>query len=49
MKRSKKILAFVLMAVMAIGMCVPTVSAASDTGFSDVDANAWYAGAVTYC
>ncbi len=39
------IMTFLLTAITAIGVFAAT----EDTGFSDVDANAWYADAVIYC
>ncbi|MDE7245944.1 MAG: S-layer homology domain-containing protein [Oscillospiraceae bacterium] len=35
--------------ILAFSLAVPAFAAVEDTGFSDVDANAWYAGAVIYC
>ena len=35
--------------VLALSLGVPAFAAVEDTGFSDVDAGAWYAGAVMYC
>lgn len=44
----KKFLSLLLVMTMLAALAVP-VSAAEDTGFSDVDADAWYAEAVAYC
>lgn len=42
---------FSLLAVCAVilSLMVPALAAVEDTGFSDVAADAWYAGAVEYC
>lgn len=34
---------------LALALAVPALAAVDDTGFSDVDAGAWYAEAVIYC
>ena len=49
MKRIQKFGAMLLTLVLALSLAVPTFAAVGDTGFSDVDANAWYAEAVIYC
>lgn len=49
MKLKRKISTLILTAIMALGMCVPALAAPSNTGFTDVPADAWYAEAVTYC
>ncbi len=49
MKNMKKFGAVILALVLAFGLAVPAFAAVEDTGFSDVDTNAWYAGAVIYC
>ncbi len=49
MKNVKKIGAMILALILAFGLAVPVFAAVEDTGFSDVDANAWYAEAVIYC
>jgi len=41
--------ASVLALTLALGLTVPAFAAVDDTGFSDVDADAWYAEAVIYC
>ena len=43
----KKLLSFLLPLTMLVLLAVPGLAA--DTGFSDVDAGAWYADAVAYC
>ncbi len=49
MKNVKKFGAMILALVLAFSLAVPAFAAVEDTGFSDVDANAWYAEAVIYC
>ena len=49
MKHLKKCLTLALAALLALSVSVPALAAVEDTGFSDVDANAWYAEAVLYC
>lgn len=49
MKHLIKCLTPALAALLALGVSIPTLAAVEDTGFSDVDANAWYAEAVMYC
>jgi len=49
MKFGKKSLALALTAALTLSCFSSTFAAVSDTGFSDVDANAWYADAVVYC
>ena len=49
MKNHKKLLSLVLAFMLALSLSVPAFSAVEDTGFSDVDAAAWYAEAVMYC
>ena len=49
MKFWKKSISFLMAAVLMIGASIPAHAAVGDTGFSDVDANAWYAEAATYC
>ena len=48
MKNLKRLLSVVLAVMMLLAMCTTAFAAASDTGFSDVAADAWYADAVTY-
>lgn len=45
----KKFLPLLLAMTMMVVLAVPASAAVEDTGFSDVDASAWYAEAVTYC
>lgn len=47
MKRTRRLLSAVLAAAMTLA-AAPAALAAGDTGFSDVRAEAWYAGAVQY-
>ncbi len=49
MKNIKKLGAMILAMILALGMIVPAFAAMDDTGFADVDADAWYAEAVMYC
>ena len=49
MKNLKRFEALILSLVLALALAVPTFAAVGDTGFSDVDSNAWYAEAVIYC
>lgn len=49
MRNHKKLFSLVLAFVLALSLGVPAFAAVEDTGFSDVDANAWYAQAVMYC
>lgn len=49
MKNHKRLLTLALAFVLALTLGIPTFAAAEDTGFSDVDAGAWYAEAVMYC
>lgn len=49
MKNHKRLLSLVLTFVLALSLGVPALAAVEDTGFSDVDAGAWYAEAVMYC
>lgn len=49
MKNLKRFSTLLLTLVLALFLAVPAFAAVDDTGFSDVDADAWYAGAVMYC
>ncbi len=49
MKPFKRFGAFLLALSLALALAVPAFAAVDDTGFSDVDADAWYAEAVMYC
>ncbi len=49
MKNLKRIGTWLLALTLALSLAVPAFAAVEDTGFSDVDANAWYAEAVMYC
>lgn len=44
----KRVWSFLLMAAMLFSLSIPACAAVEDTGFSDVAADAWYAGAVEY-
>lgn len=48
MKNHKRLLSLVLALVLALSLGIPAFAAVEDTGFADVDAGAWYAGAVAY-
>lgn len=48
MKRVKTVLSALLAVVMLLSVMPPAFASANDTGFSDVAADAWYAGSVTY-
>lgn len=48
MRNFKRLFAFLLVLAMAASLTA-AFAAAEDTGFSDVNAGAWYAGAVRYC
>ncbi len=49
MKNLKRVRVLLLSLALALSLAVPSCAAVEDTGFSDVDAGAWYAEAVTYC
>ena len=49
MKYFKKYFPLALEAKLVLGISIPALAAEEDTGFSDVDASAWYAEAVMYC
>ena len=49
MKNLKRFGALFLLLTLAFALAVPGFAAVDDTGFSDVDAGAWYAEAVMYC
>jgi len=49
MKILKRFGVSILTLTVALGLTVPAFAAVDDTGFSDVDANTWYAEAVIYC
>lgn len=49
MKNHKRLLSLVLAFVTALSLSIPAFAAVEDTGYSDVDAGAWYAEAVMYC
>ena len=45
----KRLLSILLTLTILFAMALPVFAAAEDTGFVDVDADAWYAEAVAYC
>lgn len=49
MENLKRFGTLLLTPVLALFLAVPAFAAVDDTGFSDVDADAWYAEAVMYC
>lgn len=49
MKIFKRLGMLLLPMVLAMALAVSALGAVDDTGFSDVDAGAWYAEAVVYC
>ena len=49
MRMHKKFFSLMLAFVLAFFLGIPAFAAVEDTGFSDVDAGAWYAEAVAYC
>ena len=49
MRKWKRFNIFSLALVLMLGLTIPACAAVDDTGFSDVDAGAWYAEAVMYC
>ena len=49
MKNLKRFGVLFLTLALALGLIIPAFAAVDDTGFSDVDANAWYAEAVMFC
>ena len=49
MRNLKRFGALLLSLVLSLSLTVPAFAAVDDTGFSDVDVDAWYAEAVMYC
>lgn len=49
MHNLKRFAALLTAAVLSFAMSAPAFAAETDTGFSDVDADAWYADAAVYC
>lgn len=45
----KRLRALLPVLALILGLTIPAFAAIDDTGFSDVDAGAWYAEAVMYC
>lgn len=48
MKNLKRMASLFLAVILALALSVSALAAVSDTGYSDVDADAWYADAVAY-
>lgn len=48
-KNLKRVAAFFMTVALILAMSATAFAAVEDTGFADVDANAWHAEAVTYC
>lgn len=49
MRKLKKLAALFIAAALTLSMSTTAFAALDDTGYADVDANAWYADAVVYC
>ena len=49
MRSTKQFFVLVLTSLLMLSLAIPAFSAVSDTGFSDVAPDAWYAEAVMYC
>ena len=49
MRNLKRMAAFLTALILCLGLSVTAFAAEADTGFSDVDAGAWYAEAAVYC
>ena len=49
MRNLKRAAAIFLAIILALSISVPAFAAVGDTGFSDVDADSWYAEAAVYC
>ena len=49
MRNLKQMAAFLTALILCLGLSVTAFAAEADTGFSDVDAGAWYAEAAVYC
>lgn len=49
MKNLKRFGSLFLSLMLTLALAVPAFAAVEDTGYSDVDADAWYAEAVIYC
>ena len=49
MRNLKRMAAFLTALILCLGLSVTASAAEGDTGFSDVDAGAWYAEAASYC
>ena len=49
MRNLKRAASIFLAVILALSISVPAFAAVGDTGFSDVDADSWYADAAVYC
>lgn len=49
MKNLKRLAALMMAAILTLALSVTVFAAVEDTGFSDVSADSWHAGAVMYC
>lgn len=49
MRGQKRLAALCMAAILTLALSATVFAAVENTGFSDVDAGAWYAEAVTYC
>ena len=49
MRNLKRMAAFLTVLILCLGLSVTAFAAESDTGFSDVASDAWYAEAAAYC
>ena len=49
MRNLKRMASILTTLVLMLALSIPAFAAVEDTGFADVDANAWYADAAVYC
>ena len=49
MRNLKRVWTLFLALALVLSLCAPAYAAVEDTGFSDVEADAWYAEFVVYC
>ena len=49
MRNLKRFWTLLLSLALVLSLCAPAYAAVEDTGFSDVEADAWYAEFVVYC
>lgn len=49
MRNLKRMASILTTLVLMLALSIPALAAVEDTGFEDVDANAWYADAAVYC